>query len=394
MSKVRYRNGIAGGALAGLILLTGCDGNAATPANVVMETSTPAASPAIEPSASEPVASAEPSSAAPERKSLAQLVEQFHTYKLTDVHNHDASGFAYLRMMSVWDREAIDRVVLFGDVSEPSAVQSDAAAWAAYLMRPDLIVPYFSGFDLHDESSLDVVRDNLESGYFGIGETVGASTNSPVVSQVAWKAFDPMDGYLPRIYELCAAYKAPILLHIDPLFGEPVEKLKEALDAYPDTTFILGHINAYTSPDDVDALMEGHPNLYGDFFAGFTDINFDSAYTLEDFIPVLKKYPDRFLLSTDSGYGLPSEQAAIESMYRTLDLLDDPDITRRIAHGNYDAILQAQPATKTQLAAIGKLSFAEGERPDLAKLTKLEAGRMLAEAGIDLTISVREDDEE
>lgn len=315
---------------------------------------------------------------------LEALVEKYGDLGLTDVHNHDASGFQWNRTAK-WERNRVARVVLFGDVSEPSAVRTDKAAWSAYRKDPDRIVPYFSGFDLHDESSLEVVRAKLEQGYFGLGEIVAASTNSPVVSRVEWKGFDPMDGYLPQIYELCAQYKAPILLHIDPLAGTPLAKLEEALDAYPDTIIIVGHINAFNSPDNVEALMEKHPNLYGDFFAGFTDLNSASGYSLADYVPVIKKFSDRFLLSTDSGYGLPSEEAAIESMYRMLDLLsDDPAIMKRVAHDNYDAILQAAPATKTQLEAIKKLSFPDGNNPDITRLSKLEAGKILVDAGVDL----------
>lgn len=318
---------------------------------------------------------------------LEALVEKYGDLGLTDVHNHGASG-DYWNRSDMWNRDKVERVVLFGDISDPSAIRTDEAAWRAYRQDPERIVPYFSGFDLHDKSSLEVVRNNLEQGYFGLGEIVAASTNAPLASKVKWKGIDPMDGYLPQIYELCAEYKAPILLHIDPLAGTPVDKLEEALDKYPDTIIILGHINAFNSPDNVEALMERHPNLYGDFFAGFTDLNSASGYSLADYVPVIKKFSDRFLLSTDSGYGLPSEEAAIESMYRMLDLLsDDPAIMKRVAHDNYDAILQAQPATKTQLEAIKKLSFSEGKAPDLTHMSKLEAGKILIDAIVDLSES-------
>ena len=361
-----------------LILIAGCKGdhNGATP--VVAESMTPSteASEAVQSSISET-----------SMTELESLVEKYGDLGLTDVHNHDASG-DYWNRSGMWDRDRVRRVVLFGDVSESSAIRTDEAAWRAYLQDPARIVPYFSGFDLHDKSSLDVVRDNLEQGYFGLGEIAAASTNSPVVSQVEWKGSDPMDGYLPQIYELCAEYKAPILLHIDPLSGEPLVKLEEALDAYPETIFILGHINAFNSPSNVEALMENHPNLYADFFAGFTDLNSASGFSLADYVPVIKKFSDRFLLSTDSGYGLPSEEAAIESMYRVLDLLsDDPAIMKRVAHGNYDAIVQAQPATQTQLDAISRISFPEGQKPDLTHMSKLDAGKILIDAIVDLSES-------
>ncbi|WP_276356460.1 amidohydrolase family protein [Cohnella caldifontis] len=326
-----------------------------------------------------------PSGEIPKRKTLDELVAQYRDFGLTDTHNHDASGDAYWRMIGTWERDAVRRVVLFGDVSEPSAMDTDENAWNAYVQHPDLFIPYFSGIDLHDKSSLEHVRSMLERGYFGLGEIAGASSYSPMVSKVAWKANDPMDGYLPQIYELCAEYKVPILLHIDPPNGEPVSKLEQALDAYPNTIFIFGHINTYNSPENIDRLMGAHPNLYADFFAGFTDLSPDSGNTLKDFIPVMKKYSDRFLLSTDSGYGLQSEEAAVESMYRVIDLIDDPVVARRIAHDNFDAIIQAEPASKTQLEAIRKLNLTGDQAPDMSHLTKFEAGKILIDHSVDMS---------
>lgn len=312
---------------------------------------------------------------------LEQLVDAFQPLELIDVHNHDASGSRYFSMLEPWKRLHINKVVLFGDVSEPSAIGTDAVAWSAYQSSPEQFLPFFSGFDLHDEGSLDVIRNNLEQGYFGLGEIAAASTFSPVVSRVAWKASDPMDGFLPDIYELLATYKAPILLHIDPPNGYPILKLEEALEAYPNTTFIFGHMNAYSSPEEIDRLLGKHSNLYADFFAGFSVYNPEGGGHPENFIPIMRKYPERFMLSTDSGYGIGSEEQAIDAMHRILYLLDDPELARKIAHDNMMELIQAQPATMTQLAAIRKLVADSGEIYNYDKMSKLEAGEILANAG-------------
>ncbi|WNS45619.1 amidohydrolase family protein [Paenibacillus sp. MMS20-IR301] len=314
--------------------------------------------------------------ATPKPDELAALAAKYSGLGLIDAHNHDASGVRYLGMLSTWKTYNVQQVVLFGDVSEPSAVMTDRISWSAYQQRPDLFIPYFSGFDLHDPGSLSVVKENLEKGFFGLGEIAAASTVSPVVSKVAWKANDPMDGYLPQIYDLAAEYKAPLLLHIDPPSGKPVEKLEQALAEHPDTVFIFAHINAYNSPKEIDRLLAAHPNLYADFFAGFTMIK-DNP---EGFIPVVKKYPDRFMLSTDSGYGLESEKKAVEAMYQFIDLLEDPELARKIAHDNLDALIQAQPVTGTQLDALQKLELETGVKHPAEGLTKVKAGRILAEA--------------
>ncbi|WP_098744897.1 hypothetical protein [Paenibacillus sp. EZ-K15] len=115
-------------------------------------------------------------------KRLAELVVEYGDLQLVDGHNHDASGYAYSSMLATWEKYSVDRIVLFGDVSDPSAIRTD---------------------------------------------------------EIAWKTKDPMDGVLPDIYKLCAEYKTPVFLHIDPPSGEPVGKLEEALENNPDTIFIF-----------------------------------------------------------------------------------------------------------------------------------------------------------
>jgi predicted TIM-barrel fold metal-dependent hydrolase len=331
------------------------------------------------------VATVEPTTSSPEPTQQAskseeptaqELVEKYRDLKLIDSHNHDASGYRYRSMLDVWKHNAVNQVVLFGDVSEPSAVLSDQVAFEAYQQNPDVIIPFFSGFDMHDKSSLEVVKNNLEQGYFGLGEIAAASSYSPMVSKVAWKGESPMDGYLPDIYDLAAKYKAPLLLHIDPPNGIVIDKLEEALDQHPDTLIIFAHANAYNPPENIEELLSKHPNLYIDFYAEFTALNPDSTNTLEDFFPVMRRYPDKFVVSTDSGY-FAGEEAAIGAIYQLLDKLDDPELARKIAHDNMDTLIQNQPATETQLSDIRKKAKETGKTYDLSDLSKVEAGQIL-----------------
>jgi predicted TIM-barrel fold metal-dependent hydrolase len=324
-----------------------------------------------------PASTIEPSMAAPSAKPISDLVEKYRELKLIDTHNHDASRENYHNMMDIWKRDAVDQIVLFGNVSERSAIDTDLIAWKAYQQYPQTFIPYFSGFDLHDKASLDVIKHNLEEGYFGLGEIAAASTYSPMVSKVEWKAKDPMDGFLPQIYDLCAQYKVPILLHIDPPNGIVIDKLEEALDSHPNTIIIFGHANAFNSPENIQKLLEKHPNLYADFFAGFTALNPESTNKLDDFVPVMKKFQDRFMLSTDSGYGLESEEAADGAMYRLIDLLDDQAIAKKIAHDNIYNIINNEPATVTQLKAIEDKTKQTGQAYDVSHLSKVQAGQIL-----------------
>lgn len=291
------------------------------------------------------------------------LYEVYKELPIVDVHNHDASSFP----IEMWDQYGIDKVVLFGHISEPAAKNSDVATWHHYQEEPTRIYPSFAGFPIYEDESTSTVKDYLEKGYLNIGEVAAASTYSPVVSNLMWKSKHPYDGHLPEIYDLAAEYKVPILLHIDPPSGEPIEKLKLALQNHPNTIFIFGHANAYNSIDNIETLVKEYPNLYIDFFAGFTGYNPDSSYKIKDFIPLIEKYPDQFLFGTDSGYGISYEEAVL-AIYETIDLLS-PETAVKIAYQNYEKMIEQQPPTKTQLKKIKNLSkkLNEGQNYQLNK---------------------------
>jgi hypothetical protein len=75
-----------------------------------------------------------------------------------DVHNHDS--YKYKQSLSVWNKYHIDKIVLFGAISEPRAVETDRMAWEAYTAYPERFYPFFAGFDVHDKSCLETVKNN------------------------------------------------------------------------------------------------------------------------------------------------------------------------------------------------------------------------------------------
>ncbi|WP_435923042.1 amidohydrolase family protein [Paenibacillus sp. DYY-L-2] len=310
-----------------------------------------------------------------------ELYEVYRDLTVIDIHNHDA---AEPRVIEKWGQYGIDRLVLFGNISEPSALQTDRLAWQQYQLAPLNVYPSFAGFPIYEEEGVSVVKNNLEMGYLNIGEVAAASSFSPVVSKVEWKAEHPNDGNFPKIYDLAAEYRVPILLHIDPPNGEPIAHLEEALEQHPDTIIIFGHANAYNPPENIEALLSKHPNLYIDFFAGFTAYNPESGNKLEDFVPLIEKYPDRFMLSTDAGYGLNVEQAA-KGLYDLIDLLS-PETALKVAYQNYEGLVERQPPTDTQIETIKDLSAKAGKF-ETYRLNK----RMANELIFQLTESAKKD---
>ncbi|MCR8658708.1 amidohydrolase family protein [Paenibacillus endoradicis] len=280
-----------------------------------------------------------------------ELHEIYYDLTVIDIHNHDAVN---QNAVNKWKQFGIDRIVLFGNISEPSAQTTDQLAWIQYQKDPSHIYPSFAGFPIYEEEGLSIVKEKLEQGYLNIGEVAAASIYSPVVSKLEWKAEHPNDGNLPQIYDLAAKYHTPILLHIDPPNGTPIMYLEEALEQHPDTIIIFGHANAYNSPSNIETLLAKHPNLYIDFFAGFTAYNNESTNTLEDFVPLIEQYPDKFMISTDSGYGLSTEQAA-NALYEIIDLLS-PETALKVAYQNYERLVELEPPTDYQIETIKELS--------------------------------------
>ncbi|WP_337103519.1 amidohydrolase family protein [Paenibacillus sp. YIM B09110] len=303
----------------------------------------------------------------------ANLSDVYRDLIMIDVHNHDA---AHPDPVSLWGRLGIDRIVLFGDVSEPSAQITDKAAWEHYRRDTSHLYPSFAGFPIYEEEGTRIVKANLEQGYLNIGEVVAASTASPIVSQVKWKANHPNDGFFPQIYDLAADYKTPILLHIDPPNGMPIEYLVRALKEHPDTIFIFAHANVFKPPSHIEGLIQEFPNLYIDFYPGFTAYDPSSTNKLEDFVPLIERYPERFFLSTDSGYSIGKEKAAA-AMFQMIDLLT-PETAVKVAYQNYESIIERQPPTETQIAKIKELT-ARLVEPKRYSLNKRKANELIFE---------------
>jgi len=226
-----------------------------------------------------------------ENSKLNPIVVPYAKLTVIDAHNHDACDFAYKNSQAIWEEFSIERIVLFGNISETKAQYTDRLAMDAYKQSPYKYIPFVAGVNIHDSVCLEYIETKFKEGAFGVGEVVAASTYSQINSNLEWKGIHPLDGYFPEIYELCAEYNKPILLHIDPPNGQATAKLREAAKKYPSTNFIFAHANAYNTPAAIRDLLKDYPNIYIDFFAGFTAYNPNSSNELKDFVPIINEYP-------------------------------------------------------------------------------------------------------
>jgi predicted TIM-barrel fold metal-dependent hydrolase len=311
------------------------------------------------------------------------LIDVYKELPVIDVHSHDVKLVDsnekriqdYGSYIHVWETYGIDKTVLFGDISEPSAVDTDRLTWKYYERYTDYIIPSFAGIPLDEkENGVELVKEKLEAGYLNIGELLAASTHSPFANG-QWKAKHPYDGALPEIYNLAGEYKVPILLHIDPPNGVPIKYLKMALKNHPKTNFIFAHGNVYHSPGNVDLLLKEYDNLYIDFYAGFSRYDKGREHDLEDFVQVIEKYPDRFFLGSDSGYDIGLENS-YKAMYELMDLLS-PETLAMVASENYQKLIEQQPPTHYQIKKIKDLSKQLNMKDKTYHLNKQEANELI-----------------
>ncbi|MGM7701526.1 amidohydrolase family protein [Pseudalkalibacillus sp. Hm43] len=316
--------------------------------------------------------------------SSTPLHEVYEKLTVIDVHSHDAplldaserrKSELSSSLLETWKKYGIDRTVLFGNVSEPEAIQTDKLAWQYYEKYPDHIYPSFAGIPLSEDSDgIEKVRQKLEQGYLNIGELFAASTYSSH-SGLPWKAEHPHWGLLPEIYDLCAEYQVPILLHIDPPNGKNMAYLKKALRIHPDTIFVYAHANVHNTPENLRSLLRNHDHLYIDFFPGFTRYNENSEQQLADFVPLIEEYSDQFFLGSDSGYEIGLENA-YKAMYELIHLLT-PETAGKVAYQNYERLIENQPPTDNQIQEIKTLTNELKLNPKTYKLNKREANELI-----------------
>jgi predicted TIM-barrel fold metal-dependent hydrolase len=270
------------------------------------------------------------------KKALDNVINN-NDIRIIDSHNHDAAIGRYKSTFKIWDKYNVDKIVLFGNISEPAAIYTDKIALSAYKKYPKRIIPFIAGINIFDQSCLDYITKQFEKGVCGIGEIVAASAYSPVTSKLPWKGKDSLDGFLPQIYDICGKYGKPILLHIDPPDEFQLQKLVTAAEKYQNTNFIFAHANAYTSPETLDHILSKTNNIYMDYFAGFTAYNEESSFKLVDFVPLIEAYPERFIVSTDSGYAVGYDNAYM-AIIDLLKLLKR-ETANKLAHENIEHIL-------------------------------------------------------
>ena len=276
-------------------------------------------------------------------------------FPVIDQHNHLGTGKAFLtpervkhyleEMDAAGVRTVVDLDGMWGDRLKETLAALDKAHPGRFLTYAQI---NFDGIDDADWSQREAKR--LEES-FKMGAK-GLKFHKSLGLEVKFKNgkyLMPDDPKMDPIYEMCAKYHRPIMIHTgDPVaFFTPLDKnnerwhelnqhpdwlwydhdyppLKQLLDAFihavaknPKTTFIGAHFGNYAeNVAQVAEWLDKYPNLYIDIDARISELG-RQPYTARKF---LIKYQDRVMFGTDTP---PNDREAYRIYYRFLETDDE-----------------------------------------------------------------------
>lgn len=222
------------------------------------------------------------------------------------VSQHDVSPFADMHLHFNWDHEELLSAKEAVAILEKhnvvlAAVSSVPSSYALKLSEAggDWIIPFYSPYYhagnrlnwFYDEQVVLETRQAMESGkYYGIGEVhlmagIGPRRDNPVFQ---------------GLLKLADEFKVPVLIHTD---ASSYEYLVPVCKAYPQVRFLWAHAGGVIGPDGLAKLMQHCQNVWFDLagrdpwhYAYLTD---DKGVLLPGWLPLIKRYPERFITGTD-----------------------------------------------------------------------------------------------
>ncbi len=229
---------------------------------------------------------------------------------LMDAHSHLSSATAINAYAAAMKRHDVSKVLLLG----VGGVQKDDRAWirAAAQKHPDLVL---SGLPLPDplagSAAARLDAELADARYRAVGEIH--------LRQVS-RAIDrnPESPEFGRVLEAAARHHAPLVVHFE-LTGAASDALGRALDAHRSATVVLAHAGGGT-PDRVEALLAGHPNLMVDLsgmhFQRTPALATETGPLDPKWKALIEKMPDRFLVGIDVWSAKLFEPAMLDRLMR------------------------------------------------------------------------------
>ncbi len=303
-------------------------------------------------------------------------------YDIVDSHLHytdfrqKTDGFPAL--MQAMDKAGVSQTLLFGTamtkqwsegikepptyyLTDPSPCYyysgTDFLLLADYERQPrevrDRVFPFVCGVNPNDRFAVDQIDRLMElypNTICGIGELM--SRHDDLTSLTYGPAPHVDHPAFLAIYDYAAAHGLPVLVHHNitrPHMRQVMHlgELEAALAHNRDCKIIWPHIgiSRYVMvpglPEIADRLLRENPNLWIDiswvvydyYFLDECPEGFQPGTTLDTWVDLLERWPDRFLLGTDVLGHWQAYPQTIAKYYKLLDRLTPPT-ARAVCHDN------------------------------------------------------------
>lgn len=211
--------------------------------------------------------------------------QQAHAEKLPifDAHIH----YSHDAVRLVPPEEAIKTLRAAGVRKALVSSSDDNGTQLLFEAAPDLIVPSLRPYRrrgeistwMHDPTVIGYVEKNLSKNkYFAIGEfhAYGDDIKTPV---------------LQRIISLAKEHNLLLHAHSD------AEAIDLIFETYPDALVLWAH-SGFDRPEKVREVLARHKNLWADL--AFRSDQSSGGKVADDWLPVFKAFPDRFMVGTDT----------------------------------------------------------------------------------------------
>jgi len=181
--------------------------------------------------------------------------EQLYEGPMTDAHLHPigAGGIATLtvmmKIMDVLRQAGYDKAIFISGVG----------VLTAYAQRPKEIIPSLRVAYMNRTSSVLEVENALQKGFKWIGEALLRHRRGEGTTPADYPT-------ALRIYDLCARYQVPIMIHQDSTdYKDAYKELERAFALKPQCIFIF-HGGDFDSWDltmaDMERILQTYPNVY------------------------------------------------------------------------------------------------------------------------------------
>lgn len=317
-----------------------------------------------------------------------KIPEQEIKYKMVDSHLHyldflqTSDGFGPL--VKAMDACGVEKAIVFGmpmakqwdetmDIAPTYYLSNDSRCYyypaTDYILAEELLAqpkdiqdrfyPFICGVNTNDRFAADHIRQllNLYPDFWcGIGEIM--SRHDDLTALTYGEAPHINSKTFKEIFDLGAEYDLPVLVHHN-ITGQNVDdvlylnELKEALAYNRDCTIIWAHmgisrrVEIQNLVNIVDDLLKENENLYVDiswvvydyYFLDAFPSSYNDSDTLDDWIDLINKYPDRIMIGTDKVGHWETYPQEIVKYYTLLDKLD-PEIAQKICKDNVISLLE------------------------------------------------------